>query len=146
MKFKQSGLFIPYEDSNNYKAFARLINKYFYNSGEVIYTMQERKQEAGKKFDLNKPRVDLFPTESLEEISKVLAFGAEKYGEYNWCGGMSWSRLIGATLRHLFAFMRGEDIDKESNLNHLAHAGSCIIFLLWYYTNRKQYDDRYKGE
>ena len=82
------------------------------------------------KFDTEKNRVELLPVEALEEIGLALTFGAEKYEPWNWKKGFAWSRLIGSTLRHLFAWMRGEDKDPESGLSHLAHAGCCILFLI----------------
>lgn len=87
----------------------------------------------------------MLPPEALTEIAKVLAFGAEKYGRHNWRKGMAWSRLLGAILRHLFAWMQGEDKDPESGLSHLAHAGCDILFLLTYELNALGTDDRYKG-
>ncbi len=99
---------------------------------------------SGTKSDEGKNRLDLLPTESLEEIAKVLTFGAKKYADYNWTKGFTWSRLLGATLRHLFAFMRGEDKDPESGLSHLAHAGCCILFLLYHEKYHTDLDDRHK--
>ena len=96
------------------------------------------------KHDEEKPPMYLLPSESLEEIAKVLAFGAKKYSAHNWRKGMGWSRLLSAALRHLFAFVRGEDKDPETGLSHLAHAGCCVLFLLWYEQKRKEFDDRYK--
>jgi hypothetical protein len=95
------------------------------------------------KFDSDKPRLDLLPTYPLEEIAKVLAAGAVKYSEWNWTNGFKWSRLSGAALRHLFAHMRGEDKDPETGLSHLAHAGCCILFLIWHERHRKDLDDRH---
>lgn len=66
-------------------------------------------------------------------------------GAHNWRGGISYSRLIGAALRHLFAFMRGEDLDKESGLSHLLHLSCCIMFLYWMTVHRTDLDDRYKS-
>lgn len=99
-----------------------------------------------KKFDNGKAPVNLLPREGLEQIAKVLGFGAQKYDAHNWRKGMDWSRLIAAAQRHIIAFNEGEDIDPESGLNHLAHAGCCIMFLLDYFKNHKDKDDRYKGE
>lgn len=97
------------------------------------------------KFDGAKPRTDLLPTLSLTEVSKVLDFGAHKYGENNWRIGFKWSRLIGASLRHIFAFMRGEDNDEETGLSHLAHAACCVLFLLEHILLKYGVDDRYKS-
>lgn len=106
---------------------------------------QQAKDEPALKFDGNKCPVDLLPTESLEEIAWVLHHGAEKYGAHNWREGMSWTRLGGAALRHIFAWLRGEDTDPESGRPHLAHAGCCIVFLLSYAKMNGGKDDRWKN-
>lgn len=98
----------------------------------------------GTKYDSEKTRLELLPTEALEEIAKVLAFGAKKYNDWNWAKGMSWSRVIGAALRHLFAWGRGESRDVESGLSHLSHCGCCILFLLSYELKGLGTDDRPK--
>jgi hypothetical protein len=97
----------------------------------------------GLKYDTGKIPLELLPPEALTEIAKVLAFGAEKYGRHNWRKGMAWSRLMGAILRHLFAWKLGEDKDQESGLSHLAHVGCDILFLLTYELNGIGSDDRY---
>jgi len=96
----------------------------------------------GLKYDTGKVPLELLPPEALIEIAKVLAFGAEKYGRHNWRKGMAWSRLVGAILRHLFAWMLGEDKDPESGLSHLAHAGCDILFLMSYEIQGSGTDDR----
>ncbi len=99
---------------------------------------------GGVKFDQGKPRMELLPAVALEEIAKVLTFGASKYQPHNWTKGISYSRLLGAALRHLTAFMKGEDNDPESGLSHLSHLGCCIIFLIWMSKHRSDLDDRFK--
>ncbi len=94
------------------------------------------------KLDSDKVPLELLPFESLIEVGKVLAFGAQKYGRYNWRQGMEWTRLVGGILRHLFAWMQGEDRDPESGLSHLAHAGCGILFLLAYEIKSIGTDDR----
>jgi transcription elongation factor Elf1 len=97
------------------------------------------------KHDGDKVPVELLPSEALEEIAKVLAFGKKKYDAWNWAKGFKWTRLIGAAIRHLYAYQRGEDKDPESGLSHIAHAGCCILFLLQYDISKLGEDDRYKG-
>ena len=100
---------------------------------------------AGIKHDAGKVPLDLLPMRALTEVGKVLQFGAKKYAANNWRAGIQWSRLIAAALRHLFAFARGEDVDEETGLCHLAHASCCILFLLTYWLEEKNnLDDRYK--
>lgn len=96
------------------------------------------------KNDQEKIPLDLLPFESLEEVGKVLKYGAEKYDAHNWRKGLIWSRLIGAALRHVFAFARGEDKDPETGYSHLAHAACCILFLLSYTITNNGTDDRVK--
>lgn len=98
----------------------------------------------GKKYDQDKPRLELFPSIAIEEISKVLTFGAKKYESWNWAHGLKWSRLAGAALRHLFAWLRGEDKDPETGLSHLAHLGCCVVFLIHLEQTRPDLDDRFK--
>lgn len=102
------------------------------------------KEASGAKFDQEKPRTDLLDPEWMTSVAQVLTFGASKYAPHNWRGGIAYSRLIGAALRHLFAVMRGEDIDPESGLPHTAHLSCCIMFLHWMMIHRTDLDDRYK--
>lgn len=99
---------------------------------------------TGTKHDQGKPPLELIPTQALMEIAKVLEFGRRKYAADNWRGGFAWRRLIGAALRHLYAFSGGEDRDPESGISHLAHAGCCILFLLEHYLVGLGTDDRYQ--
>jgi hypothetical protein len=98
---------------------------------------------TGLKFDTEKPRVDLLDPLALEGLAAVLAFGAKKYAANNWRGGISYSRLLGALLRHTFAILRGEDVDQESGLPHVDHLGCCWMFLSNMMKTRKDLDDRW---
>lgn len=98
----------------------------------------------GLKFDDDKVRLDLLPVEALEEISKVLTFGAKKYDAHNWRKGFTYSRLIGASLRHFFAWIRGQNNDVETGLSHLAHLGCCVLFLLTFEKTGTGVDDRFR--
>ena len=100
-------------------------------------------QAAGIKHDSGKLRLDLIPPECLEEIAKVLSFGADKYSDWNWAKGFKWSRLYGATLRHLYAHMRGESKDKETGISHLAHATCNLVFLMYHELHGVGQDDRH---
>lgn len=98
---------------------------------------------SGVKFDNGKPPLGLIPRQALEAEARVMAFGAEKYGRDNWRGGMDWSRLTDAALRHITAFVDGEDLDPETGLPHLAHARCCMAFLLAYGALELGQDDRH---
>ena len=97
---------------------------------------------GGIKHDGDKTRLELLPFEALEEVGKVLTVGAIKYAPDNWRKGMSWRRVLGSALRHLFAWGAGEDKDPETELSHLAHAACCVLFLLSYSKTGAGTDDR----
>lgn len=86
---------------------------------------------SGLKHDLGKLRWDLVPPE-FEEVVKVLTFGANKYSGRNWEEGIDYGRIVGATQRHVWAFVRGETHDDETGLHHIAHAICELLFLLTY--------------
>lgn len=104
----------------------------------------QQKDEPGKKFDAGKPRMELLSSAAITDLAKVLTFGAQKYDAHNWRKGMSWSRLIGAALRHLTAFNNGEDNDPETGLPHTAHAMCCLMFLTEYARTQCGTDDRWR--
>jgi hypothetical protein len=99
---------------------------------------------AGSKFDHEKIPLELLPYDSLQEIGKVLKFGRDKYGAYNWKEGIEYSRLIGAAMRHLGQFNDGVNNDSESLLNHAAHAACNLLFLIWMQKHKPEMDDRWK--
>lgn len=106
----------------------------------------EKETAGGMKFDADKPLVDLIDADALEELAKVLTFGAKKYAPHNWRKGISYRRLIAAAFRHLLAIMRGEDRDLETGLPHAAHLMCCAMFLIWNMKHKPELDDRWKPE
>jgi Domain of unknown function (DUF5664) len=102
-------------------------------------------EKGGVKYDIGKLPWHLLPGDALEEVVKVLDFGARKYRERNWEVGMKWSRCFGACMRHMWAYWKGEDNDPETGLSHLAHAMCCVMFLLSYHLRKVGTDDRPKG-
>lgn len=99
--------------------------------------------EGGRKNDDGKPPMSLISSELLEGVARVLAFGAEKYEPWNWAKGMGWSRPYSAAMRHLLAWNRGENVDPETGLSHLAHASTNLMFLLTYQARQIGTDDRH---
>ena len=86
------------------------------------------------KFDEGKVDWGLVPFEALEGMVRVLEFGAKKYAEGNWAenGGLGKRRLLNSLCRHVFAYMKGEDLDPESGLPHTSHAQCNLLFLSYY--------------
>ena len=88
-------------------------------------------KEEGRKFDNDKPEYGLLPPNALHEKVKVLTYGAKKYARDNWkFVPDSKRRYFDALQRHLWAWKKGEQLDHETGLYHLAHAACCLDFLL----------------
>lgn len=93
---------------------------------------------TGAKFDGGKPPMALLPPAALAAVARVLGKGAEKYVPHNWRKGIAHSRTIGAALRHVFAYLDGEDLDDKPDAkgnpgtgeNHLACAACELLFAL----------------
>lgn len=101
---------------------------------------------TGIKTVMTEPKtpIHLMPPQFIEGVAAVLQHGAGKYAPNNWMAGMSWSTVFGGIMRHLWAFFRGEEQDKESGLPHLAHAACGIMFLHWYAYGPQQEQHRAK--
>jgi len=115
--------------------------------GDVVHLSKDgkyyRNVTKSIKHDQDKLRYDLIPGEFLEELAKVLTFGAKKYSDRNWeKGTFTYGRIFAALMRHLWAFWRGEELDEESNFSHLSHAACCLCFLITYRARNLGTDDR----
>jgi len=100
---------------------------------------------TGVKYDQDKVPLDLLDPLALDGLARVLQFGAKKYASHNWRGGINYSRLIAALMRHTFAMLRGEYTDPESGLPHIDHVGCCWMFLSNMMKTRPDLDDLYKA-
>jgi hypothetical protein len=110
-----------------------------------------KKSDSAIKYDLGKADWSLMPWEAVEEINKVLEFGANKYNEkdkkgpnsWNWAKGTGLGRLrvLNAVFRHLFAYARGEKLDPESGLSHLNHAACGLLFMIYYNLHSSKYPE-----
>jgi hypothetical protein len=96
----------------------------------------------GRKDDFKKLRWDLLPVEIIERVVLVLTKGAEKYDSYNWMKvSNAKERYYAAAMRHIIAWRKGEIFDQEWNIEHLAHAICCLIFLMWFDKDIEQIPD-----
>jgi len=77
-------------------------------------------KQLATKFDTGKPSFTSIPQLALLEVAKGFTIGKEKYGQYNYSGKMEITRYLDALNRHMNAYLRGEPIDKESQIHHLA--------------------------
>jgi hypothetical protein len=103
-------------------------------------------KEAGTKHDSGKLPLSIIPKEALEGMAAALAFGAKKYSMHNFKGGIEYSRIADAALRHILAYMDNQSIDPESGLSHLDHALACLGMLKYMEINKKDMDNRFNKE
>jgi len=106
--------------------------------------MTETINVQGNKYDGDKPRVDLVPPEGVLAEAVIFTYGAKKYADRNWEGGMRWGRVFAALMRHSWAFWRGENLDPESGYPHVYHMHACTSMLVTYWDRRVGEDDRPK--
>lgn len=86
----------------------------------------------GMKFDGGKIRYELLPPEVLFHLAAIYTFGALKYKDDNWKtikDGLK--RGVGSLIRHVEAYRRGEYLDPDSGVPHLACVMAQASFLLW---------------
>lgn len=110
------------------------------SSSKLAYNLDPSK--GGVKADTNKLCWHLLPYAAVAEVVAVLQVGAEKYSQWNWLGGMPYSRCHNSAMRHLTAWWAREDNDPESGLSHLAHAACNLLFLLTFVLMGRGEDDR----
>lgn len=115
-------------------------------SGIASQVVEERLSDpqTGAQKGRKLARFALLPPGALWMIAEVFGFGAAKYADRNWEAGYPWSWSYDALQRHLNAFWDGEELDPESGLSHLAHAGFHILALLTYTRTNRAKDDRPK--
>lgn len=87
---------------------------------------------AGARFNEGKLEFHQLPLFSLEGVLRVLAYGGKKYVPGNWLKGQPWSVPYDSMMRHMKDWQRGIELDEESQLPHLDHALTNLIFLSAY--------------
>lgn len=85
------------------------------------------------KEDNGKLRFDLILPEFEEDMAAVLTMGAQKYEPNSWQKIKdAKNRYYAALRRHLAAWRKGEKVDPESNISHLAHVACNVMFLMYF--------------
>ncbi len=111
---------------------------------EQLFTALEAplKAQGGTKHDNGKPDFTFVSYELMEALARVREFGARKYSRNNWKKGFKINRSGAAALRHIMAFLSGQDNDEESGLSHLSHAVACLEHAIYDMKHHPENDDR----
>lgn len=76
------------------------------------------------------PFLSVIPMGVIGELALALLEGARKYGRHNYRkSGVRASVYMDAQGRHMAAWWEGEDMDRESNLNHVTKAIATLTVL-----------------
>ncbi|POR54556.1 hypothetical protein B0G62_102164 [Paraburkholderia eburnea] len=66
----------------------------------------------------------------MAEVGVAMLEGAAKYGRHNYRAvGVRASVYYDATIRHLFSWWEGEDIDPDSGMSHITKAITSLVVL-----------------
>jgi hypothetical protein len=114
------------------------------NSQDGIGDVQSTEKGSGARFNGGKPDFSLIPPTTMEDEARVWMYGKQKYAAWNWAKGMPWSVPLACLMRHMAAWQRGEEVDPESGLPHLAHAMCNLRMLTLYSKTYPDGDDRPK--
>jgi hypothetical protein len=109
------------------------------NGNDVNHVLATR----ASRFNSGKLRWGLVDFDSIEEMVKVLEFGAKKYDEHNWKKGLPTVEICESMMRHIFAYLRGENEDTESGISHIGHILCNAMFLNYMQKNKPEFDNRF---
>ena len=102
----------------------------------------EEAVKQADRFNEGKLKWALVDFDSLEEMVKVLEFGAKKYGSDNWKKGLNTTEIVESLLRHITAYLNCEDTDKESGMLHVGHIMCNAMFLSYMNKYKPEFDSR----
>lgn len=109
----------------------------------VNYSETKPSESEGLRYNDGKLKWSLVDFDALEDMVKVLEFGAQKYSANNWKKGLNTDEIAESMMRHLFAYLQGEDIDPESGLPHTGHIMCNAMFLSYMHKFVPKSDTRY---
>lgn len=106
----------------------------------------EGKPQVADRYNSGKERWALVDFEALKPMVHVLAFGAQKYSDDNWKKGLKTKEICESLIRHLTAYLSGQDNDAESGLPEVGHILCNAMFLSYMMQFRPDMDNREKTE
>lgn len=93
--------------------------------------MVEKSTNPKDLLGIKKVPISLVPTAGVIHAAMAMKDGARKYGPYNWREHPVQAMVyIDATMRHLMAYIDGEDYADDSKAHHLGHAIACCAIML----------------
>lgn len=123
-----------------------------YYSDEIkdfIFASENREKvdkavEKTIQYNAGKPCTTMLDPDFIEEMARVMMYGAAKYSRDNWRLGTNYSEIIDGLDRHRNKRVKGERNDAESGQSHMAHIACRAMFLYYYEKHGRGTDDLYK--
>jgi hypothetical protein len=100
--------------------------------------------EIGMRFNDDKPQLNYVLTgkHALAGLAAVMQYGATKYSRNNWRKGLPHTEIVDSMMRHLAAYVSGENNDPESGLPHIDHILCNAFFLAEIARTKPELDNR----
>jgi hypothetical protein len=107
--------------------------------------MVTKSKTGSLRYNSGKPEVSQLDPKFILAMADHMKKSEAKYGKYNWALGQEFHTPFDCAMRHILAFMAGEDMDKESGTNHIISA-ACNLMILWtsYQKKDEELDTRFK--
>lgn len=81
------------------------------------------------KIGEGKLQYSLLDFESIDELVRVMMVGSKKHGAFSY-KKFDKHLFVDALMRHCTSYLKGEEMDQEDNLSHMAHAmANCMIIM-----------------
>jgi hypothetical protein len=94
-------------------------------------------------FGLKKPAMSSVPPAALIHLMRAMADGRRKYGHMNWREkNVSSTIYYDAAMRHLMAWLDGQNTAEDSGVHHLGHVMACCAIILDAEAHGNLNDDR----
>lgn len=92
------------------------------------------------------PILSVVPASSILGEAEAMRDGAAKYGPMNWrTQKIQAMTYVDANLRHVFAWVDGEELASDSGVHHLKHAKATLGILIDAIEHDSWVDNRPKG-
>lgn len=106
--------------------------------------MNEPKSTNPKdRIGIKKPPLHLIPSSALLHEAMAMKNGMEKYGPFNWRSEtVAGTIYIAAAMRHILAWMDGNNYAEDSGVHHLGHARASLGIILDAMETGNLVDDR----
>lgn len=108
------------------------------------YRRKIEKSELASRYNTGKSPLSMIleARHAMEGMASVLDFGAKKYARGNWHKGLPHADICDSMLRHISAYLSGEDLDPESGKPHVDHIFTNAMFLAEGYRTHPELDNR----